>query len=36
MSHELVGLTDEELKEYYYKDDPELKAILDSIMEKKG
>lgn len=28
LSHELVGLTKEELEEYYYKDDPELRTIL--------
>lgn len=31
MSHELVGLTKEELETHYYKHDPELKAILDII-----
>ena len=31
MSHELVGLTKEELETYYYKHDPELKQILDII-----
>jgi hypoxanthine phosphoribosyltransferase len=29
MSHELVGLTAEELETYYYKPDPELRAVLD-------
>lgn len=28
LSHELVGLTNEELEKYYYADDPELKNIL--------
>ena len=28
MSHELVGLEANELEEYYYKDDPELREIL--------
>jgi len=28
MSHELIGLSEAELEEYYYKDDPELKPIL--------
>lgn len=28
MSHELIGLTEEELKEYYYPEDPELQEIL--------
>lgn len=32
MSHELVGLKKEELEEYYYKDDPELKDILDPYL----
>jgi len=31
MSHELVGLKKEELEEHYYKDDPELKNILDPL-----
>ncbi len=31
MSHELIGLRDEELEEHYYRQDPELRAILDSI-----
>lgn len=31
MSHELVGLTDEEKERYYYTDDPELEKILASI-----
>ena len=33
MSHELQGLTSEELEEHYYKDDPELKEAL-KILEK--
>lgn len=28
LSHELVGLTTEELEEYYFKNDPELREIL--------
>ena len=28
LSHELVGLTKEELEKHYYADDPELKNIL--------
>ena len=32
MSHELVGLTKDELNEYYYKDDPELKDVLDPFL----
>jgi hypoxanthine phosphoribosyltransferase len=35
MSHELVGLSSEELEEYYYKDDPELRDILGPILGKK-
>ncbi len=35
MSHELVGLSDEELEEYYYKDDPELRDVLDNILKKE-
>ncbi len=31
MSHELVGLSREELETHYYKDDPELKGILHAI-----
>ena len=33
MSHELQGLTQEELSEHYYKDDPELEEAL-KILEK--
>lgn len=33
MSHELIGLSKEELDEYYYKEDPELEKIL-SILHK--
>ena len=32
MSNELVGLTKDELNEYYYKDDPELKDVLDPFL----
>jgi hypothetical protein len=32
MSHELVGLSREELEEYYYKHDPELREALDGIL----
>lgn len=31
MSHELVGLSKDELEEYYYKEDPELREIFDFI-----
>jgi len=31
MSHELIGLTQPELEEYYYKRDPELQKVLDVI-----
>ncbi len=33
MSHELVGLTEEELKAHYYPEDPELQQIL-SVLKK--
>ncbi len=32
MSHELVGLTKEELDEFYYKEDPELKNVLGPVI----
>jgi len=35
MSHELVGLTETELEENYYKRDPELQKALNIITEKK-
>ena len=35
MSHELVGLSKEELEEYYYKVDPELRNVLDPFLGKK-
>ncbi len=31
MSHELVGLSKAELEQHYYKDDPELREILNSM-----
>ncbi len=31
-SHELVGLSKEELEEHYYKDDPELREVFDSLI----
>ena len=34
-SHELMGLTQEELEEYYYKDDPELREVL-SVLHKEN
>lgn len=34
MSHELVGLTDDELKKYYYDSDPKLKDVLGDILGK--
>jgi hypoxanthine phosphoribosyltransferase len=34
LSHELVGLSKEELAAHYYKHDPELEAILDIMHEK--
>lgn len=36
LSHELVGLTEKELEDYYYKQDPELRGILEPIMNKKN
>ncbi len=33
LNHELVGLTDAELEEYYYKDDPELRGILGPLIK---
>jgi len=35
MSHELMGLTQTELEENYYKRDPELRNVLDVITNKK-
>ena len=32
MSHELVGLTQEELEKYYFTDDPDLRPILESLL----
>jgi len=34
LSHELVGLSSGELEEHYYKDDPELRDVLNSIIKK--
>ena len=34
-SHELIGLSQEELEKYYYKDDPELREVL-GIMHKEA
>ncbi len=34
LNHELVGLTDSELEEYYYKNDPELRDILGPLLKK--
>ena len=31
MSHELVGLSKEELEKYYYHDDPELRVVLEPL-----
>jgi hypoxanthine phosphoribosyltransferase len=36
LSHELVGLTEEELEEQYYAHDPELRDVLKIINEGKG
>ncbi|MDR2900749.1 MAG: phosphoribosyltransferase [Treponema sp.] len=35
LSHELVGLTKDELETHYYKNDPELEEILDIINKNK-
>ncbi len=35
LSHELVGLSPAELEEHYYKDDPELREVLGSILKKE-
>ena len=32
-SHELIGLSQEELEEYYYKNDPELREVLQIILK---
>lgn len=32
MSHELVGLSKEDLEEHYYNQDPELRAVLEPIL----
>jgi hypoxanthine phosphoribosyltransferase len=34
MSHELVGLSPEELEKYYYPDDPELRDVLGFVKQK--
>jgi len=34
-SHELIGLTKEELEEHYYKDDPELRDVLEIMYQGK-
>ena len=31
MSHELVGLSDEELEQFYYREDPDLRRVLSVI-----
>jgi hypoxanthine phosphoribosyltransferase len=33
-SHELIGLTKEELEEHYYKDDPELRDVLQVLLKE--
>jgi hypoxanthine phosphoribosyltransferase len=35
MSHELIGLSEKELEEHYYHDDPELRSILSVLNAKK-
>ena len=34
MSHELVGLTEDELEKYYYSKDDELRSVLGELFEK--
>jgi hypoxanthine phosphoribosyltransferase len=34
MSHELIGLSEEELEKYYFRQDPELRNVLDRLIEK--
>ncbi len=34
MSHELVGLSEEDLQKHYYNDDPSLKAVLDPVLNR--
>jgi len=34
-SHELIGLTEEELEEHYYRDDPELREALEILHKTK-
>jgi hypoxanthine phosphoribosyltransferase len=34
MSHELVGLSSEELEKYYYPDDPELREVLGFVKQR--
>ena len=36
MSHELVGLSKEELENYYFKNDPELIEVLDPYLGNKA
>ena len=36
MSHELVGLSEEELEQNYYKQDPELKSVLGLYLGKQA
>ena len=35
-SHELIGLTSEELEKYYYSEDPELREVLKLLNSEKG
>ncbi|MCK9171708.1 MAG: phosphoribosyltransferase, partial [Treponema sp.] len=35
MSHELVGLSKQELEDHYFKDDPELRPILEPLLGNK-
>ena len=35
MSHELIGLSLEELEEYYFKQDPELREVFEELYKEK-
>ena len=35
MSHELIGLSKEELEEHYFKQDPELREVFEDLYKDK-
>ena len=35
MSHELIGLSMEELEEHYFKQDPELREVFEDLYKEK-